>query len=491
MQQNSLIDNTDSCIKSFLKGIQVAYPGLSVDVNSKIVMYNKDRQYKVALVSGGRAGHEPFGAGFVGENMLTGFILGTLHSSPPSSTIYTGMVNLLTKNKGGVLALVLNYMDNKLNFGTAVERLKLLGRKIESVYVSEDCVHGEFQTIDCGRRGCCGIALISKIIGGLTSKGFKLKFLKKEAEEINSRMYTLSAALAPSTLFEGKHFFKGTTERKMEIGMGLNGEKGIKTVKISSMKEIVESLLARLYQEAHIKAKNDVFVILINNLGICTDLEMYSIAYEVVTQIEKWNIVIKRVYVGKMMTSLDAKGFHITILNVTGKKLWITELDTNTDAFGWTFSAYSFGQAPPITFIEKKPNLNLIAGIVLTVPQSKIFEDILINICTSLEENESKLNQLDLAKGTGDFGTCLKRLASGIRNNIATWDLRDLSKIFFLISEITESQVGGMYGALYSLMMMGAANNSYDWVTIWKAALDKIYEYTNAKVGNATMQYFR
>ncbi|MYW08959.1 dihydroxyacetone kinase subunit DhaK, partial [Streptomyces sp. SID2563] len=62
-----LINVPETVVADALRGIAASHPGLTVDVENRVVV-RRDAPVagKVALVSGGGSGHEPLHAGFVG-----------------------------------------------------------------------------------------------------------------------------------------------------------------------------------------------------------------------------------------------------------------------------------------------------------------------------------------------------------------------------------------------------------------------------------------
>uniref|UniRef100_T1HSP7 DhaK domain-containing protein n=1 Tax=Rhodnius prolixus TaxID=13249 RepID=T1HSP7_RHOPR len=95
-----LLNDKNDVEKEMLEAIAGTYPGLFVDSRLRILMINRERKERVALVSGGGAGHEPFPAGYVGEGMLTAGIAGKVFTSPPISSILTAILTTAKLNKG-------------------------------------------------------------------------------------------------------------------------------------------------------------------------------------------------------------------------------------------------------------------------------------------------------------------------------------------------------------------------------------------------------
>ena len=70
---------------------------------------------QVVLISGGGSGHEPAHAGFIGEGMLTGAVLGGVFASPSSAAVLSAIKALA--GPPGCLLIVKNYTGDRLNFG--------------------------------------------------------------------------------------------------------------------------------------------------------------------------------------------------------------------------------------------------------------------------------------------------------------------------------------------------------------------------------------
>ncbi|MEK1945570.1 MAG: dihydroxyacetone kinase subunit DhaK, partial [Ensifer adhaerens] len=58
----------------------------------RVVLRNDWDKSKVALVSGGGAGHEPAHAGFVGAGMLTAAVCGDVFASPSVDAVLAGIL---------------------------------------------------------------------------------------------------------------------------------------------------------------------------------------------------------------------------------------------------------------------------------------------------------------------------------------------------------------------------------------------------------------
>src|SRR5881275_600233 len=102
----------------------------------KVVVRKDWDKRKVAVVSGGGAGHEPAHAGYVGRGMLAGAVSGDIFASPSVDAVLACI--LAVTGAPGCLLVVKNYTGDRLNFGLAAEKAKQLGYKVEMVIVSDD-----------------------------------------------------------------------------------------------------------------------------------------------------------------------------------------------------------------------------------------------------------------------------------------------------------------------------------------------------------------
>ena len=84
MKPKKFINDAADAVDEFISGLLIQYPNhLRKLANHHVILHssfeNKDahpNKSRVSLLSGGGSGHEPSHAGFVGENMLSGAILG-------------------------------------------------------------------------------------------------------------------------------------------------------------------------------------------------------------------------------------------------------------------------------------------------------------------------------------------------------------------------------------------------------------------------------
>nr|CAA41669.1 unnamed protein product [Ogataea angusta] len=212
-----------------------------------------------------------------------------------------------------------------------------------------------------GRRGLAGTSLVHKIVGAKAAKDSNKASLSEVyqlGEAVVANLVTIGASLDHCTIpgnrhhesesddeDEQKHLLK---EDEIEVGMGIHNESGIKRVSpIPTIDTLVADLLKYLLDKSDEERNyvdfdsSDEVVLMINNLGGTSNLELYAIQNTVVEQLATdYKIKPARVYTGAYTTSLDGPGFSITLLNVTkaGGKEVFECLDYPTKVPGWNSS---------------------------------------------------------------------------------------------------------------------------------------------------------
>jgi dihydroxyacetone kinase len=81
--------------------------------------------------------------------------------------------------------------------------------------------------------------------------------------------------------------------------------------------------------------------VLVNNLGGLSILELNVIAEEVLSQLEKLQFDISRVFIGAFVTSLNGPGFSVTILELDTEFEALLDAPTSVDAWPKASLSYS------------------------------------------------------------------------------------------------------------------------------------------------------
>lgn len=134
---------------------------------------------------------------------------------------------------------------------------------------------------------------------------------------------------------------------EVEVGMGIHNEPGSHRTK-ANLVELVSTMLLELLDHndpdrCYVTRKpEDNFVLLINNLGGTSPLELAGITDEVHRQlVNDYKIRPVRVIQGTFLTSLNGLGFSISLLKLAdtglgaGKSM-LELLDSRAEAVGWS-----------------------------------------------------------------------------------------------------------------------------------------------------------
>lgn len=253
-------------------------------------------------------------------------------------------------------------------------------------------------------------------------------------------------------------------------------------------------------------SKSDETVLLINNLGGVSVLEMGGITTEVVSQLEKdYGVKPARILAGTFMTSLNGLGFSISLLKVTdlriGKSV-LELLDAPSEAAGWSaaISTNTWSNKPSQTReegagkgVENKP-----CGISIDPTLAKQVLGKALDRVIAAEPNVTKF---DTAVGDGDCGIGLKRGAEGIKAHLeSSPEQKDAALFVDGIVEVVENDMDGTSGALYAIFLNAVAyglrlqsngsSGSADpqvWSKALGTAMKTLGQYTQAKPGDRTL----
>ncbi|TID18349.1 dihydroxyacetone kinase [Venturia nashicola] len=513
--------HSNDLILSALHSLTHTNPSLSLSTPHKIIYQSQPQQEKVSLLSGGGSGHEPSFSSFTGHGLLTASISGSIFASPSATQISTAIQQFVPSGKG-VLVVVMNYTGDVLNFGISVEKARGRGIAIEMVVVGDDVGVGRAASGKVGRRGIAGTCLVLKITGALAETGASLLETQKVAEAVAQNLVSIGASLAHVHVPGREGGVADLGEGVVEVGMGIHNEAGSERVQIA-LPELVKKMLVQLLDPADTDRaflspphkKGDEFVLLVNNLGGVSVLEMGGIANQVIEELETtWEIVPKRVLVGTFMTSLNGMGFSISLLRLAdtglgaGKSM-LELLDAPTEATGWAAAV-------------KTETWNLKREVIKQEEVKEVDEEIPGNLkfdyalaksalTTALERAiaaEPDITNYDTIVGDGDCGIGLKRGAEAILKMLERAKKTDDVLIFLQrIIQGVESTMDGTSGALYAIFLNALASGVRSQsptssspaaevreqmqVGIWARALESsmitLSKYTPAQPGDRTL----
>lgn len=500
-----------------LRGLAASNPTVSLIPLEKVLFSkNSDTKSKVTLISGGGGGHEPLHAGYVGDNLLDAAVSGSIFASPSTKQIMAAVKTKSDKKKG-TLIIVKNYTGDVLHFGLVVERAKSEGYKVELLSVTDDVAVGRKQNEMVGRRALAGTALIHKITGGLAATGADLEDVFKLGQAVNSNLVTLGASLdrtsVPGKAHEEIEF---TGENEAELGLGIHNEPGDKLSPIPNIDELIKDMFHKLLSPedkdrhyVNFDLEKDDYVLLVNNIGGTSTLEMYSITEHIMKNLPL-SKKPKRVLVSDFVTSLNAPGFSITLLNLSNiangdagvsSDEVLKYIDAPTNAPGWkpkTFDSKAWDDSTE-EIDSPMAHTDVVTSDIKMDP--KLFESGLRSALKQLKETEPKITHYDTLVGDGDCGETLVDGANAILKALENDEkfksrLSDPVATLSVITELVEDSMGGTSGGLYSIFLTAFVkhlqtikelNSKAVGQALYDALYDGLFKYTRARTGGRTL----
>ena len=323
------LNTTESLLNESLQGFAKAHADI-ISLNTQphfITRLAPVKAGKVAIISGGGSGHEPLHSGFVGLGMLDAACPGQIFTSPTPDQML--MAAETVETGGGVLFIVKNYAGDVMNFEMASEFLSCPNA---SILVCDDVSLPKNHST--GRRGVAGTLIVEKIVGAAAENGADLATCKILGERVINQTASMGVALNSCTVPAlGKPTFE-LTETEMEMGVGLHGERGHKTLPLASATEIVAQLAQFIDDE--LKPQKDQKVLLhVNGLGATPLMELYLI-YDLAAQYwESRDVKIVRSLVGNYTTSLNMAGCSITLTLMDDELINLWDAPVHTATLRW------------------------------------------------------------------------------------------------------------------------------------------------------------
>ena len=540
----------DPLVLASLRSLTLTNPGLALDEQHKIV-YRRPRAHggppsahqQVSLVSGGGSGHEPAFAGYVGPGLLSAAVAGSIFASPSAEQVRTAVLGRVdnatphtqpgqegARRPGtGVLVIVMNYTGDILNFGMGVEKARAAGVNAEMLVVADDAGVGRAAAGKVGRRGIAGTVLVVKICGALAARGADLETVAKVGRLVAANLVSVGASLervhVPGRDDGDREAGLGRGE--VEIGMGIHNEPGAARERLA-LPELVGRMLAMLLDRsdgdrAFLNVNSNEVVLLVNNLGGVSPLELGGVTAEAARQLERhWGIVPVRVLAGTYMTSLNGPGFSLTLLNVVNTDIggpgMVQLLDAPAEATGWS------APVSKLTWEAKnQATRDGGGGAELAVRPSGLktdpaaFRAALEAALRRVVAAEPEVMEYDTVVGDGDCGVGMKRGAEGTLipasvvkrdwgTNMPAAILKHLSRTQLSgdvvvdvahIVPIIEQNMDGTSGALYAIFMNALVHSlrvlspgtatAQVWAGALKQACDALSKYTPARPGDRTL----
>lgn len=536
-----LVNDPRNAVLDSLEGFLLTRPDLArLDgfPGTKVVVRALEDANKVAVLSGGGAGHEPAHVGLVGQGMLSAAVSGDVFASPHVRAILAAMRHVAGSSRAsfpGIVAVVKNYTGDRLAFGLAAERARSEGIKVETVYVADDAaVDGGSVT---GRRGLAGTVLVHKVCGALAEAGADLATVAAAGRAVAKHAVTIGASMTVCSVPGVPISDRLNGEGSMEVGLGIHGEPGKRVLsKLLTADELacelVNSIVVRLAElqggdGARPATATTPVAVLVNNLGGLSNLEMGIVTGSCVQALRSHApcLQLELLLTGPLMTALDMRGVSLTVLPLDcaswapqpGLPADITQaLLYPTSGVPWPVatlrSASDF--TPHVLPLPAESALATAGpGVppgVTSTSSSPICSDAtvshdvgaLLSCSAALVADVDRLNELDRISGDGDCGHTMEKIAGAITataHSFAPASDDPSARATVLLQALAlgvGEAAGGTSGVLYAIMLQTAANSmasqtegsvAVRLATAFHAATDAASHYASAVPGNRTM----
>ena len=467
------MNKRENIVTEAIDGVLMAAGGRLVRLDGyphiRVVLRADWDRSRVAIVSGGGSGHEPAHAGFEGKGMLTAAVCGDVFASPSVDAVLAGI--LAVTGPAGCLLVVKNYTGDRLNFGLAAERARAFGLKVNMVIVDDDIALPDLPQA----RGLAGTLFVHKIAGYLAENGSDLATVTRAAERVIAGTKSIGMSLDTCTV-PGSAKENRIAPGMAELGLGIHGEPGVEMVGFTS----AEKAMAAMIDKLAAMAEDKPHVALLNNLGAASVLEMSVLAYELLRS--KLGKKIKFI-VGPaaMMTSLDMRGFSVSIYSLTAEDE--RALCAEVPLASW----------PGCSAVGAPVTVALPDGLtpIRPIPSNhQATRDFLIKCCNIMISLESDLNALDAKSGDGDTGSTLAGASRALIGAMDHLPLADHTQLYRAIGLELSQTMGGSSGVLLAIFFAAAGDAASSGLTMrdsLRAGLERMQQIGGARLGDRTM----
>jgi dihydroxyacetone kinase-like protein len=328
-----LLNDPEHAVRDSLVGLAAAHADLvKVDLEAQIVVRaDAPKPGKVALVSGGGAGHEPLHGGFVGFGMLDAACPGAVFTSPVPDQMLAATTAV--DGGAGVVHIVKNYTGDVMNFKLAAEDAADEGIAVESVLIDDDvAVQNSLYT--AGRRGVGATVLAEKLAGASAERGDDVTTVAAVARRVNERARSfgiaLSSCIPPAA---GKPIFD-LPAGEMEVGIGIHGEPGRRREPLGSAREVAAELVEAVISDLA-PADGAELLVFTNSMGGTPLLELYLLHGEIERELTERGLRPARRLVGPFITSLEMAGASLTVLELDDELAALWDAPVRTPALRW------------------------------------------------------------------------------------------------------------------------------------------------------------
>lgn len=305
-----IMNHPDLLVSDMIKGYEYAYSDIIRVIDGKYVCRATPKEKgKVGVVVANGVGHEPCMISLVGEGLLDVNVLGGIFSAPCGEDIARGIE--LSDRGAGVIVLVSSHAGDIMN--ARLGALEAMDKGIETrIVILWDDIFSAPKEFPDERRGTAGLFFAWKIVSAAAEQGMPLDMLVDLAEKVRDNTRTLTVAVEAGTHPEtGEKMFSLPAD-EIEVGMGVHGEAGTGRMKLPSARKLVRYMVRHILEDRPFSAGDEV-LLLLNNCGSMTDMEMFIIYREIFAYLSEEQIVIADKWIGRYATTQEMTGFSISL----------------------------------------------------------------------------------------------------------------------------------------------------------------------------------
>jgi dihydroxyacetone kinase len=317
--------------EDLLEGYVSAYSRLieRVPNASGVMLRGGSPKGRVAVINGGGSGHFPTFCGFVGEGFVTASVLGDVFTSPSAEQV--ARVTRAAHSDAGVLFCVANYSGDTMNFGLAEMEVQAEGIETATVIIADDVSSAPADRAD-ERRGVAGCFYVFKVAGASSKRGDSLQTVSELASRASQRVRSFGIAFA-GCIVPGKTEPLFTVAKgKMELGLGIHGEPGIKTSELLPASEIAQLLVDTVLADCPANAGGKVAVLL-NGLGSTKYEEMFVLYKDIHKALKKADLETHKPLVREFATSLNMAGCSLSLFWLDDELEALLDAPANSPAY--------------------------------------------------------------------------------------------------------------------------------------------------------------
>jgi dihydroxyacetone kinase len=488
--------NDPACFADeLIEGLVAANRSRIVQVDGGVIRRHRAAPNSVVMVIGGGSGHYPAFGGLVGQGLAHGAAMGNVFASPSAEQICA--VAQAVHAGGGILFCYNNYAGDVLNFDEAQRRLRALGIDVRTVVVTDDIASAP-PTEQHRRRGIAGSLAVFKAAGWACDSGASLDEVVRIASMANERVRTLGVAFSGCTLPGASAPLFSVEKGRMEVGMGIHGEPGLRSIAAPSAHGLAQQFVTELLADVPSVVrtiKGARVAVILNGLGAVKYEELFVIYRSVDRLLAERGLTIVEPEVGEMVTSFDMAGVSLSLvwLDEELERSWTAASDT--PAFRKGSVAPSNGELAETAL--RRTTRVLKPGSDASRAAAAVALEALHDADRVIAAASDELGRLDAVAGDGDHGIGMQRglaaaveaaeqaLAAGV----------GVGTLLVTAGDAWAHRAGGTSGALWGVLLHQLGDALGDVhapdgplvATGFAAALRGVTESGKAKVGDKTM----